>query len=203
MPKAIIPRPAKILTALAVVVSHAGHPVLVDHSWVSTSMFIFDPFWPDIEPPLGRQSRDQDFLCNRKKDKRLLKCLEDFYRIKLARMKLLIFQEGFFPNGSAQALRGDRTFFCYCYFNDDTHPAERRLWERGGVLSPPLRICTSTSSSLSNVSFITSPTFPTSRQRVLPCITTFSLSYTFFKLSLSTLTSTFTTNPLFPCNPAL
>ena len=42
------------------------------------------------------------------------------------------------------------------------HPAQRALWERGGVLSPP------SENPPLPLSFLTSPSFPTSQETVLP-----------------------------------
>lgn len=67
MPEAVVSRPAEILAALAVIVSGAGHPVLVHHARVRAPMLVLDPAGPDVEPSLGRESRDEDFLCNRRK----------------------------------------------------------------------------------------------------------------------------------------
>lgn len=60
--KVVISRSTQILTTLAVIVRHARHPILVLHLGVRTPVLVQGPLGSDIQPLLGGQSRDQDFL---------------------------------------------------------------------------------------------------------------------------------------------
>lgn len=58
----VVSRPTQVLAALAVVVRHAPHPVLVLHLRVGTSVLVHGPLLPDVQPFLGGQPGDQHFL---------------------------------------------------------------------------------------------------------------------------------------------
>lgn len=60
--EAVVSRPTQVLAALAVVVRHAPHPVLVLHPRVGTTVLVHGPLLPDVQPFLGGQPADQHFL---------------------------------------------------------------------------------------------------------------------------------------------
>lgn len=75
----VVPRSAQILTALAVIVRHARHPVLVLHLRVSAFVLVHGPVRSDVQPFLGGQPRDQHFLW---KDQEYVSCLSEFFKVE-------------------------------------------------------------------------------------------------------------------------
>lgn len=62
MAEIVVPRPTQILTALPVVVRHAGHPVLVHHLRVRASVLVLGPVRSDVQPFLSCEPRYQHFV---------------------------------------------------------------------------------------------------------------------------------------------
>lgn len=62
----VVSRPTQVLATLAVIMRHTRHPVLVLHLRMGAPMLVHGPFRPDVQPLLGGQPCDEDFLCEKK-----------------------------------------------------------------------------------------------------------------------------------------